>query len=106
MKYDLGKEFHVYPMGRPLGEQFRQEVLVPKLRQIQLLGDKDNLEISFDACRSFGSSFLEEAFGGLVRKGFFSKDFLLQRLDISAKSKEKIFFVEMTKSYIKNAQPE
>lgn len=106
MKYDLGNQFDVYPMGRPLGAQFREMVLVPMLRQIERSNTTEKLEISFESCRSFGSSFLEEAFGGLVRKGLFSKAFLLDRLNITAVSSSKIFFVKMTLDYIRNSKPE
>ncbi len=64
----IAKDFSEFPAGRERkdgpysGERFREELLVPLLRK------NDNvLEIDFDGTMGFGSSFLEEAFGGLVR---------------------------------------
>lgn len=48
------------------GELFRDEVLAPKYREC--LENGECLEIVFDDCYGIGTSFLEEAFGGLVRK--------------------------------------
>lgn len=48
------------------GELFRDEVLAPKYREC--LNKGGCLEIVFDNCYGIGTSFLEEAFGGLVRK--------------------------------------
>ncbi len=74
IKYNLAKEFSPYPAGRTVdesdysGQAFR-EVLLEKL---QSLGERDHLIISLVGLRTAGSSFLEEAFGGLVRLGVFT----------------------------------
>lgn len=52
--------------GEYSGEQFREEILVPKYEEAERKGEK--LSIDFDDCFGFGTSFLEEAFGGLVRE--------------------------------------
>ena len=44
------------------GEEFRDNILVPNIRK----GKK--VRVDLDGVRGYGSSFLEEAFGGLVRK--------------------------------------
>jgi hypothetical protein len=44
------------------GEQFREEVLMP------LLKDNESIIVDLDGTRGFATSFLEEAFGGLARK--------------------------------------
>ena len=65
----VAKDFSRYPAGRILsdgpnsGERFKLEFLKRYLE----LGD--TLEIHLDGTRGYGSSFLEEAFGGLVRDG-------------------------------------
>ena len=48
-----------------------------------------------------GSSFLEEAFGGLVRKGKFSKDFLQKVLVI--RSPRRPIIKDRIETYIKEA---
>ncbi len=71
MKIELAKEFSRYPMGRykkdgpKTGEHFREDVLIPALHS-----SDDIIEIWLDGVIGYGSSFLEETFGGLVRRGF------------------------------------
>jgi hypothetical protein len=75
---DLGKSFSRFPAGRfrsdgpNSGEKFREEVLLPLLNR----GDT-SVTILLDNALGYGSSFLEETFGGLVRKGF-GRDKLVQ----------------------------
>jgi hypothetical protein len=64
---NIATEFSRYPGGRSLsdgphsGERFRKEFLLPVLQS------GEHAIIQFDGARGYGSSFLEEAFGGLVR---------------------------------------
>lgn len=66
---NVAKDFSRYPAGRykqdgPFsGEAFREDFLLPALEK------NENIIIDLDGTRGYGSSFLEEAFGGLVRKG-------------------------------------
>ena len=68
---NLGKQFGRYPAGRYLsdgpfsGQHFREKFLLPALRS-----NIETIEIELDDARGLASSFLEEAFGGLVREGF------------------------------------
>lgn len=72
IQINIAQDFSDTPGGRYItegensGEQFREKILLPKYE----LAEKQNkkLEINFDGCWGFGTSFLEEAFGGLVRK--------------------------------------
>lgn len=82
----IAKEYSAYPAGRddadgPFnGEKFRKEYLLPRYK---LAVERDgDLIVSLDGVKSFGSSFLEEAFGGLVRKESVKKDDLKNRLKI------------------------
>jgi hypothetical protein len=65
---DVATDFSPTPGGRYIseslysGEEFRQKVLEPKIEQHQ------RLAIDLDGPEGFTTSFLEEAFGGLVRK--------------------------------------
>ncbi len=69
MKIDVGKDFTRYPAGRleedgPYsGEGFRNRFLLPALSR------GEEVIVFLDSTAGYGSSFLEEAFGGLVRSG-------------------------------------
>lgn len=76
---NVGKQYSRFPAGRKKqsgpasGEGFRDDVLVPLLEQ-----HPDEIVVEFDDALGFGSSFLEEAFGGLVRVRGYSADDLLR----------------------------
>jgi len=63
------KDFSKYPgpryirLGDYSGEEFRNSQLLPALKS------DDEITVNFDGVYGYGSSFLEEAFGGLVRHG-------------------------------------
>jgi len=82
---NIANDFTRYPGGRfytdgPFsGEQFRNEFLIP------ILSGNDDCSIIFDGARGYGSSFLEEAFGGLVRAGYKASEILL-RFNLISKS--------------------
>lgn len=67
---NIANHFSRYPAGRipsdgPYsGELFRDNFLVPVLKT------NEKVIIEMDGTRGYGSSFLEEAFGGLIRLGF------------------------------------
>jgi len=78
--YDLSN-FSKTPYGRypddgsHNGTKFR-EILVEKLKEARKTNEK--LIIDFDNINiGIGSSFLEESFGGLIRKGYFTKEELI-----------------------------
>ena len=79
----IAADFSRHPAGRYLrdgpfsGEAFRKKFLEPHLAK------GEDLTIEFDGARGYGSSFLEEAFGGLVRKGF-PKETLKTKLHLHA----------------------
>jgi hypothetical protein len=62
--------------GQYSGEEFRERLLWPALEEF------DQLEVDLDGVLGFGSSFLEEAFGGLVRVHGISAADLRRRLVI------------------------
>jgi hypothetical protein len=70
---DVGRDFTRFPAGRTLsdgpfcGEAFRDKFLRPWLERDEMV------VVKLDSALAYGSSFLEEAFGGLVRAQF-SKD--------------------------------
>lgn len=79
---NIASEFSRSPAGRNLddgpfsGESFRENFLVPALRS------GADLVVDLTGALSFGSSFLEEAFGGLVREHRFRPAELRQRMKI------------------------
>ena len=79
---DVGRDFSPYPAGRLRsdgrysGERFRQEYLVPHLKNGYVV------KIEMDSAFGYGPSFIEEAFGGLVRVEGFEKDWLKKHLII------------------------
>jgi hypothetical protein len=79
----VAKDFSQYPGGRfyadgPYpGEKFRNELLVPALRASQSV-----VTVDLDGTIGYGSSFLEEAFGGLVRLDGFTVGELRDRLKL------------------------
>lgn len=77
---DVAKDFSANPAGRfktdgPFsGEKFREEFLVPALKR------SEATKILLDGTRGYGSSFLDEAFAGLVRVHGFQPDELSSKL--------------------------
>ena len=78
---DIAREFTKFPFGRyrddgdKSAEVFREDILIPALN------DYDRVTVDLGGTNYYGSSFLEETFGGLVRQGF-TKDELKQKLRI------------------------
>ena len=81
---DIGQEFTRFPAGRYVtdgnfsGEKFRDTVLIPALRNFR------EVRVFLDGTMGYGSSFLEEAFGGLIRQGLKKEDVLRRLLLISS----------------------
>ena len=88
LRIDIAEEFSRYPAGRGdtdgefNGRRFRRDFLTPRLREAIMSGTK--LCVNLEGVRSFGSSFLEEAFGGLVRDDAFTKRDILDHLNLTS----------------------
>jgi hypothetical protein len=67
-------EFSEFPgpryisLGPYSGEAFRKQVLIPNIQ-----AHAGKLIVDLDGALGYGSSFLDEAFGGLIREGVDSK---------------------------------
>ena len=78
---NLSKDFSSRPFGRyrndgdRSAEVFRDEHLIPAIKQ------HSRVKLDLSGTNYYGSSFLEETFGGLVRSGF-SEALLRQKLEI------------------------
>ncbi|CQH63968.1 STAS-like domain-containing protein [Yersinia enterocolitica] len=105
IKIMIAKDFSKTPFGRYVtdspnsAERFRKEILAPAFR-----GQEQPVEVDFsDISLGVGSSFLEEAFGGLVRKEGIDKNRVINCLTI--KSKLPIYEQQIRK-FVENAMPE
>jgi hypothetical protein len=77
------------------GERFRDELLWPALK------GSENVEVDLQGVLSCGSSFLDEAFGGLVRKYGLSSQDLERRLVVKADVKT---YVQRIWKYVREAK--
>lgn len=99
----VAKQFSVTPAGRyrtdgPFpGEAFRDDFLVPALK-----GGSGQVIVDLDGTAGYGSSFLEEAFGGLIRLGF-ELQALRDRLSVKSSYPS---YVQRVWSYIQDASVE
>ena len=82
----IARDFSEFPAGRERedgpnsGQRFREEILGPALRATK---PDDIVEVNLDGTMGYGSSFLEEAFGGLVRNDGYTREVLSQKLIIT-----------------------
>ncbi|MER8626351.1 STAS-like domain-containing protein [Mesorhizobium sp. M1143] len=112
MKIDVAQEFYTYPAGRfpedgaHNGQLFRDEYLVPRINEIIARGLSEELTIDIDGVRSFGSSFLEESFAGLIRNGIFPKEVVKRIIRIHCTKPHLLFFRDMIVSLIEDARVE
>ena len=102
----IADQFSRFPAGRFLtdgefsGTRFRTEYLTPALKG---LGETQRLKVTFDGVAGLGSSFLEEAFGGLVRDERLEKAFLDAHLIITTDEEDLKDFVGLAWKYIERA---
>lgn len=103
-------DFSETPAGRDAkdgsennGTLFREKVLIPA---IQNLGENEKLRIIIDNVEGYGSSFLEEAFGGIVRDGIMDKEKFLKVLSLEYEDDYFKFYERRIISYINDAKPQ
>ena len=88
MRFAIAYDFSKYPGGRlrrsgpNSGEELRQDYLVQLLREA--IDKQTTLVVTIDDTAGYGASFLEEAFGGLIREDGFSTAELSLALRIEA----------------------
>ena len=104
MTLNIAKEFSEVPgprfrgEGSFSGEEFRDELLEPKLDEAER--DNKKLLVDLDGGCGYATSFLEEAFGGLARKC--SPERVLNVLEF--KSEDEPYLISDIKKYIREAQ--
>lgn len=110
MLIDLAKHFSPYPSGRVPedgtfnGERFRDEHLMTALDDLSSVENADQeLVVDIDGVRSFGSSFLEEAFGGLIRKTKHDPQWAVSILKIKCTQSHLKMYHDSIEDYINDA---
>jgi hypothetical protein len=90
--------------GEYSGEWFRDDILAPALREAA--ANSEILTIVLDGTSGYGSSFLEEAFGGLIRRRMFTPRVVRDTLKIEAMSRLYSPYKSLAEKYIEIAKPE
>lgn len=108
---DLARDFSPYPSGRISkdgnfnGAKFREKHLLPAIETI--LGGKSGdteIIVDIDGVRSFGSSFLEEAFGGLARASLKDVRAAVKLLKIKCTKPHLLIYKDTIEEYLADAQ--
>jgi hypothetical protein len=81
------------------GQDFREKVLLPKLKEAIKEGVK--LEVILDGTAGLGTSFLEESFGGLIRIDKISYDDIVNTIILI--SKENPHYIDEINTYLDEA---
>ena len=99
----IAKDFSRFPAGRfcidgkASGEAFRKKHLVPALNSYR------EVVVDFDGVAGFGSSFLEESFGGLMRAERFDSDHLEKHLKLFTTESDLEDYTKLAWRYIRDA---
>jgi len=111
MMINMAADFDAYPSGRVPsdgkynGESFREELLYPAISEvIEGKTEDKKVIVDIDGVRSFGSSFLEEAFGGLVRNRNLTANQILDVLTIQCTKNHLLFYKDSIIGYIRDAK--
>lgn len=97
---NIAKDFSAHPGGRDPGDgpdngqRFLEEILIPKMKSA------DTVNVIIDGVRSFGSSFFEEAFGGISRTGLYTKTEARNKIVIIASTAETRFYKKMIDGFM------
>ena len=94
MFIDIARDFSDIPMGITAedgpysAERLREELLIPNLAKAT---KTEPLVVSIDGLDGYASSFLEEAFGGIIRKTTYTHDDLRELLRIQSAPENGIY---------------
>jgi hypothetical protein len=97
---NIAKDFTRFPSGRfkkngnTSGEAFRERFLESQIQKGEII------TIELDGTIGYGSSFLEEAFGGLVRKLRLAPDKIQEKINLISEDPS---LIEEIKTYIEDA---
>jgi len=104
---NIGKDFSPDPAGRfrsdgpGSGEAFREDLLKKKLNTLQ--NNEKLLIILDDGVEGYGSSFLTEAFAGMVKYGYIKGEDLLNKIEFSYSCEDFEFYKKRIVQYIKES---
>lgn len=104
MRISIANDFSGVPWGRyptdgdDCGQNFREKLLAPALKR------EDEVIVDLDGVEGLGSSFLDEAFAGLVRQGHVTEQELGSKLKIVTTQPEFKMYVDLAWRYIRQAQ--
>jgi hypothetical protein len=108
MKIKIATDFTTAPgpryidEGKFSGELFRKEILFPKLKEA--LKHRCCLEVDLDGTAGYGTSFLEESFGGLIREDKLDLDTINKSIKIISNDQPDL--LDEIKEYLNDAQKE
>lgn len=85
--------------GEYSGELFRKKILLPNVKKAIETGD--DILVDLDRASGYGTSFLEEAFGGLIREDKIPYDYLKNHMII--KSNEDEIYIKEINLYMDSA---
>ena len=108
IKLSIAKDFSMTPgpryedEGNWSGERFRKDILLPKLKEAIDCGGK--IIINFDGTAGYGTSFLEEAFGGLIRVDNLSYSDIYEVIKLESIEEE--YLKEDIDNYMRDAENE
>lgn len=86
--------------GKWSGEKLRKELIFPYFEQA--IKNKKHIFIDLDGTSGYGTSFLEEVFGGLIRINKLKYEDIIKILDL--KSDEEPYLIEDIKEYLLDAK--
>lgn len=87
-----------YPEDGPAnGQKFRDELLIPALKSF------DKVIVDVSGVEGYGSSFLEEVFGGIIRLKLFDKNTLARKLTWIASDPSQSCYLERIDAYVAEA---
>lgn len=108
IKIKISKDFSSTPGPRYIkegdysGEIFRKECLINNVTKA--ISDKNKIIIDLDGTAGYGTSFLEESFGGLIRENKFHYDDLENLFEFI--SNEEPYLIDDIKQYLSDAYEE
>lgn len=88
--------------GKYSGELFRQDVLFPKVSEA--IKNNIQFEVNLDGTAGYGTSFLEESFGGLIRIHNLSYHEITSLMTLI--SNEEGYLIDDVNEYLKDAYEE
>lgn len=88
--------------GKFSGEEFRQKILFPKVSEA--INNGIPFEVDLDGTAGYGTSFLEESFGGLIRIHNLPYERIKELMTLT--SKEEDYLIDDVKQYLKDAYEE